>query len=168
MLTPKGMLQRPLSVLSYMVDYAVHGDRVAGFHLANLVIHGVNTVLVYLLASERFAAPLVAGLVFGLHPLATACVSQIFGRNYSLATMFFLVGLVCVRAMACPSDGAAGRGRRRALPGGRPQQADVRRGAASSSPGTRSPRRTSDALALDRLGASWWAVVGAAGATWSG
>jgi hypothetical protein len=50
MLTPKGLLQRPLSVLSYMLNYAVHGDRVAGYHVVNLAIHGVNALLVYRLA----------------------------------------------------------------------------------------------------------------------
>jgi tetratricopeptide (TPR) repeat protein len=90
MLTPRGMLQRPLSVASYMLNYAAHGDRVAGFHSVNLAIHCTNALLVYALARGFFSAPLVAALVFGLHPLATACVSQIFGRNYSLATTFFL------------------------------------------------------------------------------
>jgi protein O-mannosyl-transferase len=91
MLTPKGLLQRPLSVASYTLDYALWGDRPAGFHLTNLVIHAVNTSLVFLLARDFFVAPAVASLVFALHPLATACVSQIFGRNYSLATLFVLL-----------------------------------------------------------------------------
>lgn len=95
MMTPKGLLHRPISVFSYTLNYAVHGKDVAGFHLVNLVIHCANAVLVYLLARDFFAAPLVGGLVFGLHPLATACVGQIFGRNYSLATTFFLIALYC-------------------------------------------------------------------------
>jgi hypothetical protein len=90
MLTLEGMLQRPLSVATYTLNYAVHGDRVAGYHAVNLAVHCANALLVYALARGFFAAPLVAALVFGLHPLATACVSQIFGRNYSLATTFFL------------------------------------------------------------------------------
>ena len=93
MLTPRGLLQRPLSVLSYTIDHALYGNAVAGYHVTNVVVHCVDALLVMAIAHEAFAAPLVAGLVFALHPLATACVSQIFGRNYSLATTFFLAAL---------------------------------------------------------------------------
>ncbi len=93
MLTPRGLLQRPLSVLSYTIDHALYGNAVAGYHVTNVVIHCVNVLLVMAIARQSFAAPLVAGLVFALHPLATACVSQIFGRNYSLATTFFLAAV---------------------------------------------------------------------------
>src|SRR3972149_4270794 len=57
MLTPKGLLQRPLSVASYMLNHAVHGDRVDGFHLVNLVIHCVNALLVYVIARDFFSGP---------------------------------------------------------------------------------------------------------------
>ncbi len=165
MLTPKGLLQRPLSVFSYMVDHAIHGERVAGFHLTNLAIHGANTALVYLLARDRFAAPAVAALVFGLHPLATACVSQVFGRNYSLATLFFLLAFhayvrwrsrmsvpriatvtaLCLAAVLSKQTFVAAP---LILAWYELARADV-------------PMR----VALDRLGSSWWAVAGAAGAT---
>ncbi len=93
MLTPRGLVERPLSVLSYMADHAIYGGAIAGYHVTNVVIHCVNALLVLALAWRFFAAPLVAALVFALHPLATACVSQIFGRNYSLATTFFLAAV---------------------------------------------------------------------------
>jgi hypothetical protein len=94
MLTPKGLLQRPLSVLSYAIDRTLWGDDVRGFHLTNVAVHAMNGVLVTAIAAGFFAAPLLAGLVFALHPLATACVGQLFGRNYSLATTFMLVALL--------------------------------------------------------------------------
>jgi hypothetical protein len=93
MLTVNGTLQRPLSVFSYALDHALYGGKVWGFHLTNVLIHCVNVLLVLLLARRFFAAPLVAGFVFALHPLATAVVSQVFGRNYSLATTFSLLAL---------------------------------------------------------------------------
>src|SRR5690242_14766478 len=88
MSTPRALLQRPLSVASYMLDYRLHGDDPRGFHATNLVLHCVNTALVFVLAPAFGAPAPVSALVFGLHPLATACVGQIFGRNYSLATTF--------------------------------------------------------------------------------
>jgi hypothetical protein len=165
MLTPKGLLQRPLSVLSYTLNHAVHGDRVAGYHAVNLAIHGVNALLVYRLATVVSAAPLVAGLVFGLHPLATACVSQIFGRNYSLATTFFLAALLAYlrwRSRMSPARIAAVTGLCLAAVLSKQTFAvaplvfawyEI----AASGVGLRA--------ALDRLGASWWVVAGAAGAT---
>src|SRR3954454_18688873 len=78
MLTPRGLVERPISVLSYALDHAVYGGSVAGYHVTNVAIHCVNALLVMALAARFFAAPLAAGLVFALHPLATACVSQIF------------------------------------------------------------------------------------------
>lgn len=165
MLTPKGLLQRPLSVASYMLDYALQGDRVAGFHLTNLVIHVANTVLVYLLARDRFAAPLVAGLVFGLHPLATACVSQIFGRNYSLATAFFLSALYAyVRwrpRLEAPRIAAIAALLAAAILSKQTFVAAPLVLAWYEIAAAGVPFR----VALDRLGASWWAVIGAAGAT---
>lgn len=95
MLTPRGLLQRPLSVLSYALDHAVYGGSVAGYHVTNVAVHCVNAVLVLVLAARFVSAPLVAALVFAVHPLGTACVSQIFGRNYSLATTFFLIAVFC-------------------------------------------------------------------------
>jgi len=96
MVTPRGLLARPLSVLSYALDHAVHGTEVWGYHLVNLVVHALNAILVVLLAARLGAAPLAAGLAFALHPLATACTSQIFGRNYSLATLFALGALLAL------------------------------------------------------------------------
>ena len=94
MLTPRGLVERPLSVLSYALNHAVHGEDVWGYHLVNVSIHAANAVLVVLLARHFGASPLVAGLSFALHPLASSCVSQIFGRNYSLATLFSLAALL--------------------------------------------------------------------------
>jgi len=115
MLTPAGLVQRPISVLSYALNHSVHGEDVFGFHLVNVLIHIANTILVYVLARRFFAAPLVAGLVFALHPLATACVSQIFGRNYSLASSFSFLALLLY--MTWRPRGALGPGRVAVLAG---------------------------------------------------
>jgi len=94
MLTPRGLLAHPLSVLSFALDHAVHGGTVAGYHATNLAIHLLNAVLVVQLAERIGRLPALAGLVFVLHPLATACVAQLFGRNYSLATVFMLLAIL--------------------------------------------------------------------------
>ncbi|OGG46308.1 MAG: hypothetical protein A3F84_15945 [Candidatus Handelsmanbacteria bacterium RIFCSPLOWO2_12_FULL_64_10] len=56
---------RPLVILSFALNFALHGLRPFGYHLTNVLLHALNSVLVYLLAisvmggrpSPRQAAP---------------------------------------------------------------------------------------------------------------
>jgi hypothetical protein len=93
MLTLKGLSQRPLSVLSYAMNYATGGENVFGYHLVNLLIHIFNIVLLFVVARRWVHLPIVATAIFALHPLASAGASQLFGRPYSLATFFMLLAL---------------------------------------------------------------------------
>lgn len=99
---------RPLLKLSYTVDWTL-GMGVTVFHLGNLVIHLMNAWLVYRLAQEFVQqqwqrellqpAPLLAALLFALHPANTEAVTYISGRSASLMTTFYLAGVLCyVRA----------------------------------------------------------------------
>lgn len=108
MLTPKGFFQRPLSVLSYAFNYAVGGENTSSYHWVNIALHAANTVLVFLLAQRFFRAAWLAALLFAVHPLATACAAQIFGRNYSLATLFMNLALLFYFGKR--STGTRGRG----------------------------------------------------------
>ncbi|OIR07709.1 tetratricopeptide repeat protein [mine drainage metagenome] len=94
---------RPLLKFSYTLNWAM-GMGVAGFHLANLLIHGVNAFLVYRLARAYIRqqwqrdslrqAPLLAALLFAVHPIHTEAVSYISGRSASLMTLFYLAALL--------------------------------------------------------------------------
>ena len=94
MLTAKGLLQKPLSMLTFALNYALHGAQVPGYHLVNLLIHLANAYLVFVIAALFFRAPLISALFFALHPLSTSVASQIFGRTYSLGTFFMLLALL--------------------------------------------------------------------------
>lgn len=95
---------RPLLKFSYTLNWTM-GTGVAGFHLTNLLIHLVNTFLVYRLAQvfvqEQWQqarlrqAPLFAAMLFAVHPLHTEAVSYICGRSTSLMALFYLAGLLC-------------------------------------------------------------------------
>ncbi|HEX8177651.1 MAG TPA: glycosyltransferase family 39 protein [Pyrinomonadaceae bacterium] len=99
---------RPLFILSYVVDSRVWGARPLGYHLTNVLVHGLNSYLVYrltlsLLRPQRLNEEstrrigLVAGLLFLLHPSHTEAVSWISGRADLLATLFSLAALLaCV------------------------------------------------------------------------
>lgn len=101
---------RPLVNLSFAVDHAIWGSQPFGFHLTNVVLHCVNVVLLFFmasrLASERARddgnsprlIAFVAASVFAVHPLMTGAVGYISARSEVLcATLLFLAFLSAQR-----------------------------------------------------------------------
>src|SRR5262249_33732018 len=62
----------PLTWLSHILDYQLFGERVWGHHLSSLILHCLNTVLLFLvlraMSSALWRSFFVAAF-FGLHPL---------------------------------------------------------------------------------------------------
>jgi Tfp pilus assembly protein PilF len=91
-----GMYYRPVVMVSFALDYALWGLKPWGFHLTNLLLHGVNSVLVLLLlknlSRSRWIA-LVAALLFACHPAHKGIVN-IADRTGVLSVLFFLASLV--------------------------------------------------------------------------
>ncbi len=95
-------LSRPLTIGSYALNHAAHGEQLLGFHLVNVALQVLNAGLA-LLAGRALAQlsghtrPLwVGGLAAGLwalHPLATESVTYIAGRSELLAGGFVLLGV---------------------------------------------------------------------------
>jgi len=99
-ITPTSGLYRPVTTLSYLLNYAVFDDGAnpAGYHWFNFVLHGVNVSLVYALGILIFATPALAlalAAIWGLHPLLTDSVTNIVGRADLLAAFGVLAGLLC-------------------------------------------------------------------------
>jgi tetratricopeptide (TPR) repeat protein len=93
-------LYRPLSSLSYLVNYAVFGNgpRPSGYHWVNLALHCVNVALAYALGIAVFGATAPAwamAIIWGLHPLLTESVTNIVGRADLMAACGVLAGLLC-------------------------------------------------------------------------
>lgn len=93
-------LYRPLSTLSYLLNYAIlgNGPEPAGYHWVNFALHAFNIALVYLLAWRLLrdgAMALAVGAVWALHPLLTESVTNIIGRSDLLAGFGVLAGLLC-------------------------------------------------------------------------
>ncbi len=93
---------RPLLKLSYLLNTTL-GEGTFGFHLFNLLVHGGNAILVYLLAldfgkrcdgaRDWQLAAFFAALLFAVHPLHSEAVTYISGRSASLMTLFYLAAL---------------------------------------------------------------------------
>jgi tetratricopeptide (TPR) repeat protein len=97
---PTTDLYRPLTTLSYLLNYAIlgNGANPAGYHWMNLVLHLVNVSLVYALGILIFGDPapgLALAAIWGLHPLLTESVTNIVGRADLLAAFGILLGLLC-------------------------------------------------------------------------
>lgn len=84
---------RPVVTFSYFIDYSIWHLNPFGFHLANVLLHTVNVLLVYgfisILTKDR-ALPFLSGILFALHPMLTEAVNGISYREDLLATLFSL------------------------------------------------------------------------------
>ena len=94
----------PLTFLSYVVDHQLWGMNPWGYHLANLLLHGLNSGLVVLVAwlllenvsasfGERVVLASGVALAFGLHPLQVEPVAWIAERKTVLCALFSLLSL---------------------------------------------------------------------------
>jgi tetratricopeptide (TPR) repeat protein len=92
---------RPLLSLTFEVDKYVGGLQETFMHLVNVLVHLLNVILVWLLA-RRFGEfiqrpsewlPLLAALLFALHPINTEAVNWIAGRTDLLAGTFVFFSL---------------------------------------------------------------------------
>lgn len=90
-------LYLPLTMFVYMIEYQLFGMNPAPYHLVNLLIHLVNTLLVFLLIYKIkphiYIASVVA-FVFAVHPMHVESVSWISELKDVLFTMFYLAGLL--------------------------------------------------------------------------
>ena len=88
---------RPVSTLSYFLIYTFAGLDPFYYHLASLLLHTLNAVLVYWLANlilKNQVGALVAGLLFAGHPALSEAVNCIDFNDDPLAALFFLLSLI--------------------------------------------------------------------------
>jgi len=106
---PERGLYRPLTNLSYALDYALTGDDARGYHRTNVALYLAVVLLVYRLALRYLSSPnfaLAAAVVFSLHPVHCAAVDAIAGRSELLALLFGLMSiLLFLRAVRGPGSG---------------------------------------------------------------
>jgi tetratricopeptide (TPR) repeat protein len=105
----------PLTWLSHAIDYAIWGLNPLGHHLTNIILHGLNILLVFfltiklivkakevngtsspskmplLISTQALIVSGVTALLFGLHPLHVESVAWIAERKDLLCTFFVLL-----------------------------------------------------------------------------
>jgi len=88
----------PLTILSFAVEYHFFQDNPYVYHLNNLILHILVSVLVYLLALRfglHFYGAALAALLFGLHPMHVESVAWITERKDVLYSLFYMLALLC-------------------------------------------------------------------------
>lgn len=100
-----GLYCRPITILSLSLDYTLWHINAFGYHVHNVIIHALNSVLLYIAASnalknrsgfngDYMGISLFCALLFALHPIHTESVAWISDRTDLLATFFFCLPLL--------------------------------------------------------------------------
>jgi Flp pilus assembly protein TadD len=108
-------MTRPVVNFSYALDRAIWGPAPFGFHFTNVLLHALNTILLFQLALrllddarrrgrgltiEAVRPELVAfgaAILFAVHPIMTEAVAYPSGRSEVLCTAFFLGAFLAAR-----------------------------------------------------------------------
>lgn len=89
---------RPLVALSYQLDALWGAASPIAYHVTNIVLHLLNTLLVFTIgrtvAGLRLPAATFAGLVFAVLPAHAETVAWISGRADSIPTLFYLASFL--------------------------------------------------------------------------
>ncbi|MDP2167408.1 MAG: hypothetical protein Q8J64_03645, partial [Thermodesulfovibrionales bacterium] len=113
---------RYVGYLTFALNYKLHGLDVRGYHIVNIAIHIINSLLVYFLVVLTFRTPflsnplflnnppsppfakgglsegnliaLFSALLFVSHPVQTEAVTYIFQRLASLCAFFYMLSLL--------------------------------------------------------------------------
>ena len=104
-----GLPFRPVAFLSFALNWYAGKDHVLGYHIVNVGIHVLCTVILYILLQSLFHTPILSGfcqgdekniallsaVLWAIHPIQIQAVTYIVQRMTLLATLFYLSGLLC-------------------------------------------------------------------------
>jgi tetratricopeptide (TPR) repeat protein len=87
-------LYHPLTMISLMWDYHLHGLQAGGYHLTNVLIHTASVMLLFLILRRMTGAvwrSAFVAAVFAIHPLRVESVAWVTERKDVLGTFFFML-----------------------------------------------------------------------------
>lgn len=100
-------VQRPLSYLSFALNWYVGKNQVFGYHLVNFLIHFTATVFLYLFIKNSLMLPIfdnkyhdsahtaafLSSIIWAIHPIHVTAVTYIVQRMASMAGMFTIMSM---------------------------------------------------------------------------
>ncbi|MBI4648195.1 MAG: hypothetical protein HY738_16830 [Bacteroidia bacterium] len=87
----------PLTMLSLALDYSIGGTSPFVFHFTNVLLHIINSLLVFwlvLLVLNDLKTAFFCGLLFGVHTLHVESVAWIAERKDVLYSLFYLLSFI--------------------------------------------------------------------------
>lgn len=85
----------PLVSSCLWVQWRLWGDHPAGYHVVNIILHGVNAVLVWrVLAGLRIPGAWLAGVLFGVHPVNVETAAWITQHKNTVPMVFYLLAIL--------------------------------------------------------------------------
>ena len=94
---------RPLTVLSFRINHALSGLDPRDFHITNVVLHTIVSLLSFELSRLLFAdkrPAFIAALLFSVHSIHTEAIANIVGRAELLSAIFFIAALLAFTRVA--------------------------------------------------------------------
>lgn len=98
----------PIRDITYAIDFAIWGEKAAGFHATNLLLYMTTAAVLYFLTLKLLAlfrkdgiqsslqgASLLITLCYLLHPVQAQAVNLIMCRNVLLSGLFFFASCLC-------------------------------------------------------------------------
>jgi Flp pilus assembly protein TadD len=99
--------QRPVSNISFALNYYLHGYNVVGFRFVNILIHIISGIILYFFIQTTFRTPALrsrdgnhrwipffAAIIWMVHPVQTQSVSYVVQRMNSLSAMFYILSIL--------------------------------------------------------------------------
>lgn len=90
-------MYHPLTTLSFAIEYSIFGMNTSAFHTANIFLHLLNVLFIYLLILYLFKdwrAALFTAFIMALHPMHAESVCWISERKDLLYTLFFVCAMI--------------------------------------------------------------------------
>jgi protein O-mannosyl-transferase len=87
----------PLTTLTFALEYQMAGENPFLYHLNNLLLHVLCTLVVFLLMRKMglsFLVSFLVALLFGIHPMRVESVVWVTERKDVLFSAFFLLSLI--------------------------------------------------------------------------
>jgi Tfp pilus assembly protein PilF len=87
----------PLTMLSHMLDWRIFGNNAGGHHWTNVIIHIINTLLLFIffrnVTGAIWPSAFIAAL-FAIHPLNVESVAWVSERKNVLSTFFWILTMI--------------------------------------------------------------------------
>ena len=87
----------PVTIWSYIADASLYGDWYGGYHLTNIILHGVNGLLLFFIGlrlSNNPGLSFILAVLFVVHPQHVESVAWISQRKDLLSALFMFLSLL--------------------------------------------------------------------------